>query len=159
MNPWSTEALTERGWALFMTRTYEEAEPYFLKALEIDSRHVVASVLLSHSYSLTGDAERAIRAADLPRLRDGPVMGRAYALAGRRAAAEAILRKIPQSENYSIATVELALGNNDRGLEYLSKAVDERVGFTRFLKVSPEFDKVRSDPRFQQIVARLKLPD
>ena len=158
MNPLSTEALQAHGVVLFLMHRYAEAEPYFLKVLEFEPRHLPASTFLSLTYSLKGEGEKAVKAVDRPELRAGRTMGRAYALAGRRADAEAILRNIPPSDSYGIATIELALGNNDRGLEYLSKAVDERVPFTRLLKVDPQFDNVRSDPRFKQILARLKLP-
>jgi hypothetical protein len=42
--------------------------------------------------------------------------------------------------------------------EYLAKAIDRRQGPIRWMNVSPQFDRLRSDPRFNPLVARLKLP-
>ena len=48
--------------------------------------------------------------------------------------------------------------NWQSSLEYLAKAIDRRQGPIRWLNVSPQYDKIRSDPRFVAQVARLKLP-
>ena len=50
------------------------------------------------------------------------------------------------------------LGDLDRAFEYTGKAIDKRQGPIRWMNVSPQYDKVRSDPRFERLVARLNLP-
>jgi hypothetical protein len=52
-----------------------------------------------------------------------------------------------------------ALGDKDRGFEWLTKAFDQRSGYVPWANVLPAFDGVRSDPRFKALVARLKLPN
>jgi serine/threonine protein kinase/tetratricopeptide (TPR) repeat protein len=159
LNPLSVDALQENGFVLLMMRRYGEAEPHFLRELALEPRNVAASAYLTRVYLAQGEMEKARKAADRPELRDGTLMGRVYAMAGRRAEAEAILRKAPRNDPYGIALLELALGYTERGLDTLSKAVDAHAGLTIWLKVDPVFDRVRSHPRFQQIVARLKLPE
>jgi hypothetical protein len=58
-----------------------------------------------------------------------------------------------------MAIAYFALGDNDRGFEWLTKAFDQRSGFISMAKFSPLFDGIRDDPRFKALVARLKLPD
>ena len=50
------------------------------------------------------------------------------------------------------------LGDLERAYEYMSKAIDKRQGPIRWMNVSPQYDRFRSDPRFKALVARLKLP-
>jgi serine/threonine protein kinase len=63
------------------------------------------------------------------------------------------------SDPQAIALVYFALGDNDRGFQWLTRAFDERQLFVSFVKFDPAFDNVRSDPRFEALVARLRLPD
>jgi hypothetical protein len=44
-------------------------------------------------------------------------------------------------------------------LEQLAKAIDAREPPVVIMKVSAAFDTVRSDPRFQAQLARLKFPN
>jgi hypothetical protein len=57
-----------------------------------------------------------------------------------------------------VALTYFALGDRNRGFEWLTRAFDQRAGYLPWAKVNPVFDDVRSDPRFEELVARLKLP-
>ncbi len=57
----------------------------------------------------------------------------------------------------SIAEVHLGLGENDQGLEWLGRAYREHSYQNIFLKVDEEFDPVRPDPRFQDLLRRIGL--
>ena len=159
VNPLSSEAHFNYGFALYMARRYADAERHFLRVLELEPRNLPAAALLSMSYLLTERAQEAFVVADRPALRGSSVMARIYAATGRRADAQKLLAAIPVTDSYSIAVVQLALGNTDEGLDALAKAVDRRQGLTRFIKVDPMFDSVRADPRFHATLARLKLPE
>lgn len=159
VNPLSPEAHFNYGFALYMARRYADAERHFLRVLELEPRRVPAAALLSMTYLLTGRAPDAFRIADRPALRASSVMARVYAATGRRLDAQRLLEEFPATDPYSIAVVELALGNKDKGLDALDQAVDRRQGLARWMKVDPSFNSVRADPRFQAILARLKLPE
>ena len=59
-----------------------------------------------------------------------------------------------------VALVYFALGEKDRGFEWLMKAFDQRQSYVTWAKVNPLFsDSVRLYPRFKALVARLNLPD
>ena len=51
------------------------------------------------------------------------------------------------------------LGDHDRAIEWLEKGFQQRVGAIGYIKAAPFFDPLRKDPRFQDLVRRLKLPE
>jgi hypothetical protein len=48
--------------------------------------------------------------------------------------------------------------NREAALEWLAKAMDAHQGYMRWVGVIPFLDPLREDPRFQAIIAPLKLP-
>jgi serine/threonine protein kinase/tetratricopeptide (TPR) repeat protein len=50
------------------------------------------------------------------------------------------------------------LGERDRAFEYLERAYVERDGDLIFLKTDPDFDSLRSDPRYADLLRRIGLP-
>lgn len=58
---------------------------------------------------------------------------------------------------FDLARLYAALGDRDRAIEWLGKAIEERSYAMPFLKVDPDFDNVRSDPRFSNLLRRLDL--
>ena len=95
-----------------------------------------------------------------------PVMLYGYACgrAGRRPEALRALddlRAMSQKRYVSaflLAGVYVGLGEKDKAFESLEKAYEERSGRLIYLGVLRAFDPLRSDPRFQDLVRRIKLP-
>ena len=56
------------------------------------------------------------------------------------------------------ARIYARLGNKTRALEWLEKAYRERDTFLVNLKVDPDYDSLRSDPHFADLVRRIGLP-
>ncbi len=57
-----------------------------------------------------------------------------------------------------MAIVYAALDETDRTFAWLEKAFDEvAVWFTLFVKCDPRLDPVRPDPRFQDLLRRMRL--
>ena len=53
----------------------------------------------------------------------------------------------------------MALGENDQALEWLETAYEDRPEGMVWLKPDPIFDPLRSDPRFQDLLRRMNLPE
>jgi TolB-like protein len=95
-----------------------------------------------------------------------PVMlyGYACAQAGRRPEALQALEDLrAMSERrfvsaFLVAGVYVGLGEKDNALQSLEKAYEERSGRLVYLGVLRAFDPLRSDPRFQDLVRRIRLP-
>jgi tetratricopeptide (TPR) repeat protein len=90
-------------------------------------------------------------------------LGNAYALAGKRGEALRVLdelMKLSRHEYVSptvLAIVYIGLREKDQAFALLEKAYQERSGFLTELMVEPMFDSLRSDPRFQEQLRRMKL--
>jgi hypothetical protein len=50
------------------------------------------------------------------------------------------------------------LGEQEKAMESLEKAVEDRDLFPDAIRMEPEFDNLRSDPRFTNLLRRIGLP-
>ena len=91
-------------------------------------------------------------------------LGLDYGEAGERDEALNILRQLKERSRQgyvdpmSLALVYLGLGEKDQAFAWLEKAYEERSLMETFLKASPGFAPLRSDPRFQDLLRRMNLP-
>ena len=92
-------------------------------------------------------------------------LGHAYAMAGRRADAEKILRDLERKAKsdyvspYLIATVYAGLGEKDQAFAWLEKAyVEKSWDLPWNLRSDLRVDSLRGDPRFQGLVRRFNFP-
>ncbi len=58
---------------------------------------------------------------------------------------------------YLFALVYAGLGDKDQTFAQLEKAFQDRSFFLIWLKVEPQFDSLRDDPRFQDLLRRIGL--
>lgn len=59
---------------------------------------------------------------------------------------------------YDIAETYLALGDDDQTLAWLQKAADEHANQVIHLNVDPRYERLRFNPRFQDLLRNLHLP-
>lgn len=89
-------------------------------------------------------------------------LGFAYAMAGKRDEAEAILgqlKALSQRRYVSgiyFAVVCAGLKDNDRAIEYLNEAFESRHPGLVLIRIEPMFDGLRSDERFKQVVKKFE---
>lgn len=87
----------------------------------------------------------------------------ARALAGRRSEAQKTIdeMKALATRHYVspayVAYIYNALGDRDQTFEWLEKAYADHSWDLVFLKVNPLWDRLRPDPRFTDLLRRLKL--
>ena len=160
VNPLAAELRFNYGFVLYMNRKYADAERELLRAVDLEPRYVLAYILLSLNYAKMGRLQDALASIDRPELQASGTLGASYAALGRRDDALKILARVDlEVDPLSASHVYFALGDSNRGFEYLTKSVERRQGPVRWLNVWPFYDDVRSDPRFAALVARLKLPE
>jgi hypothetical protein len=59
---------------------------------------------------------------------------------------------------YNIATIYASLGKKDQAFDWLEKSYEDRTFWLAGLKVDPEMDTLRSDPRFKELLRRMNFP-
>ena len=57
-----------------------------------------------------------------------------------------------------LAALYTALGDSDAAFASLEKAYSEHDLQLQFLKVDPSYDRLRDDPRYQDLMRRVGLP-
>jgi len=91
-------------------------------------------------------------------------LGRAFAIAGKQEEALRILRELRSLAKkryvspFELALIHFALGQVDRGFEWLAKAYQDRCFELIAIRVDPRFDSVAGDSRFVTQFSRLGLP-
>ncbi len=169
LEPLSLVINTNLGWITYQARDYEQAAAHCERVLELQPAHVQALyylalvriqqkrfdeaiALLQQAWELSG--EGAV-------LRGG--LGYAYAMAGQRPAAEAVLAELTallptqQGSHYFIAMVQTGLGNAEAALTALELACEERVSMLVHLPTEPMLDSLRSEARFAELIRRVGL--
>jgi tetratricopeptide (TPR) repeat protein len=90
-------------------------------------------------------------------------IGYAYAVTGKRSKALKILDELPELakqkyvQPHHMAVIYSGLGDKDNAFHWLNKAVADRTSTITNIKVWPIFDSVRDDPRYEDLVRRLRL--
>jgi predicted Zn-dependent protease len=90
-------------------------------------------------------------------------LGRAYAKSQKKHEANEMLNELNELSKqqyvsaYEVATIYVALGNNEQAFQLLEEAYAEHSFHLVYLNVSPQFKPVGSDRRFQNLVQRIGL--
>ncbi|MBI1791552.1 MAG: tetratricopeptide repeat protein [Acidobacteria bacterium] len=168
-----TEPQPEAGGFLSLglqfVRQHDQAIEYARKTLAIDPNFYIAHVSLGLALEQKRQFQDAAAAFEsAARLFDSPwilaQIARVRAVAGNRAEARQRLEHLLKlkTERYvaplDIASVYLGLGQNDQAMAWLEKAFIDRNGFLIYLRTDPLLDGLRSDPRFQDLVRRMRFP-
>ena len=164
ITPQSAVIATAVSNVLFLAGKFDEAIVQCRKALELDPGAVAAHTVLRWAYELKGMHNEALAAFEQERSFAGDTptthAKRAHVLAaiGKREEAQAILDEIiaKRSQNwvtaYEIAIIYTLLDDFDNAFRWLAQAEREHaVGFT-FVRVDPHLAKLRSDPRFVDLL-------
>jgi tetratricopeptide (TPR) repeat protein len=136
--------------------------------LELEPRLVVAYFTLTEAYMLSGNGNLAIRegqrALDLGVPGARSVLAAGYLVAGRTAEAiETLKQAVDESRQmsgpfYSVAVAWSVLGDSERAFQYLERAYSDHEPLMVLLNVQPEFDSIRADRRFSDLVRRVGIP-
>ena len=167
LDPLSLSSHVIVGYALFQARRFDEAIAEFKKVLEVEENNKGAKYWLKYAYLHKGmyreaidGFEEAIQGGDNPS--DQIYLGAAYAKAGEREKAQAILKKLETRKEYvspgELPVLYVALGEHDKAFASFEKAYAARDLQLQFLKVDPSFDPLRDDPRFADLMRRVGLP-
>jgi tetratricopeptide (TPR) repeat protein len=156
------------GRTLYHARQYDRAIEQLRGVLAENADFSVANVYLGMAYlqkHMFGEAITTLeKYATLSKTSESlGFLGHAYGVAGRRAAALQILERLnalPKTADFSpfaIALVYTGLGEQDRALDWLDRAVRERSIGVGGIGSDPIFDPLRSNSRFAELLRRIGL--
>ena len=156
------------GQILFFAGRNDEALDRLNKTIDLNPNFWLSHLFISGVYIEKRMHAEAIAAAQKAEELSGNSLSeayRAYALAkwGKLEAARAVLDKLLKLSNeryvppYTFALVYNGLGESDKALDYLEKGFAEKNVLMVFLKVDPKWNNLRNEPRFIELMRRMKL--
>ena len=168
LDPLSPIITSELGYSYLYARKYDQAIEEFRKAAELYPDFSPAHGFLAHAYEQVGRYDEAIAEAQKAIAlthdsHDFIGLARINARSGRRGEAQRLLRHIAEGSKdryYSsalMAMVYVALGDKDRAFEWLEKAYQQKDWGLVQLRVSPDFDSIRNDPRFVDLLNQMSF--
>jgi adenylate cyclase len=166
LDPLNTFLNTDLAFFFYWARRYEDATAQIRKTLELDSNNGFAHSILGWCLIWKGsktearaEFQRATTLDDLPWYVGS--LGYACAVSGDRAKAEQILRELEDlaKQRYvspaNRASVYLGLGENEKALDWLEKAYEDRDPIFWWINGDQLYDSVRQAPRFQALVQKV----
>ncbi len=169
LNPLSPLYNVMVGWPYFYARRYDEAIEWYKRALELDPNFAQAYEDISLTNRLQGKDDEAIAALLKARSLNGAkpeaiaAAQQAYATGGFRKFWQHNLAQVQaqmkerRMRAWRVAGIYNALGDRDQTFAWLEKAYEERDSLLLFLKVLPQFEPLRNDPRFVDLLRRIGL--
>ena len=166
LDPISPMVNATAGRALCYARQYEASVEQLQKTIELDPQLSVAHCYLGMTYTLQGRYEEALAALHkaLEISSEFPwatyYVGLVHVFTGNRDKAMEILRELKSPgimRPMLVSGIYSALGEYDKVFECLEKAYEERDFLLPWINVLPDNDRLRSDPRFQDLIRRLGL--
>jgi TolB-like protein/Flp pilus assembly protein TadD len=171
LDPLSVETNRALGSVFYWAGRNEEALNQYRKTIELDPKDARLHGHLADVYARKGMYPEAIAeqqkylslSGDEEAAQD---LGRDFASSGYPAAMEALYRKtlafLEEAGKYAyvspvhFAVLHAQLGQKDEAFSWLEKAFEERQPWLGQLKVDPQFEPLRSDPRFGQLIRRVE---
>ncbi len=169
LEPASLVMNTFMGATLYYAGRYDEAIDQCRRTIEMDPNFAVAHWHLGLAYEQEQVFDAAIEEFQKAVSLSGgsPLMkaalGHAYAKSQKKHEANKILAELNELSKqqyvspYEVATICVALGNDEEAFQLLGKAYTEHSFHLVYLNVWPEFKSVSSDSRFQGLVQRVGL--
>ncbi len=167
LDPLSLIVRVGTAWVLYFARRYAEARRHAAEVLELNPEFWPAHYVLGMAYGQEGQWAQAVvelerTAALFP---DHPnnlaTLGYAYAGASREEDARRALAQLMDLAQrryvrpFDLALIHLGLGEKDRAIEWLEAAYREGGNWMNYLRVEPQFDRLRGDPRFADLLRRI----
>ena len=172
LDPFSSLANFIVGSALVFTRQWDPAIEQLRSAKELDPTFWFAPCFLGRAYEHKGRLPESIAEFQLalelekdnPEIWSG--LGHAYALSGKKVEAQRVLAHLKELSVHSyvapfdFAVIYAGLGEEDQAIAWLNRAYTDRSYYMAvYLTTDARLDSLRSDPRFADLLRRVRLPD
>ena len=167
LDPVSLPTEVQAARIYFFKHDYDRATAECRKIIDVDPEFAGAHQFLGRIYAQQRLYPQALRELERARSRVDnaevlSLIGYTYAVSGRRNEATAVLDELrtwsarKYVSPYHFALVYAGLGASADAFQWLEKAYEEREGRLTILGDAPEFSSLRPDPRFQDLVRRIR---
>jgi len=170
LDPLTPTSNLQLGWVLYYAHRYDQSIAQLQKTLVLAPDFAYANMELGWNYAQKGMYAEAVeqcrRAVTL--MPDEQVMlgscGNVFGVAGKHQDALKLLGRLKYAsarsyvDAYNIAFLYNGLGDDDHVIEWLERAYRERSPSLFGLRTDPWSDRLRSDPRFRDLLRRMNFP-
>ena len=169
LDPLSSRNNALEGQFLLHAGQTDEALARLQKTFDLEPNFWLAHLFAASAYIEKGMFPEAVaearKAREISGVSTHPIAFEGYALAksGKRAEAKGLLAKLLKlsTERYvspsNIALIYNGLGERDETLAWLERGFEQREPKMVFLKVEPKWNNLRSEPRFLDLMKRMRL--
>lgn len=169
LDPLSPIIEAQHGWLLIHARRYKEALEVLRRVIERTPNYQWALWQLGMGTAHHGDAPAAVAILEPAAASHRThaflgFLGYAYGRAGRRADAMRVLNELLTASRrgyvspHALMFVYMGLGDRDKAFQCLEQSFAERSNGVAWMAVAPDYDTLRSDPRFATLLAKTGLP-
>jgi tetratricopeptide (TPR) repeat protein len=167
LDPLSLLAHRNRGNLLFHARLYDAALEALREARELDPNFSWTWSTEARVHLQKGNCAEALATSEKAVALLGRVhFSRPMAIVrcrsvkeGRAAVAEFERARPQKGASVQVAMLYATLGYRERALQELEGAIGEPTDWLGYLKMSPELDSLRSEPRFKRVLAKVGLDE
>ena len=173
LDPLSAETNRALGATYYWARQYDNAIAQYLKTIDLDPRIPDVHDFLSDAYARKGMYKEAIEEEQKFLRLSGDEEGATilgqdfesygYQKAKQRQLQAALNSYLDASKQEYVSPMLLAamfaqLDKKDEAFGWIEKALEERSPWLIQIKTDPQFENLRSDPRFKEVLRRVGLP-
>lgn len=175
LDPYSLAIASDYGISLFYARRYEESIAYFKKLIDQDPSYYRDHVYLASVYEKLGRYEEALAERVKGAVLDGASPeeiskreaqiltafrsegAKGYWKAFVEIATARNVGNNPTKNNIRLADYYSHLGQKDKSFELLNEEFETTGNYPDGLEVSPQWDDLRDDPRFDELLRKLNF--
>jgi tetratricopeptide (TPR) repeat protein len=164
LDPLRSSYYSVLGYQLYEAERYDEANTVLQKALELNPQREFTHNILGLIFLARGHPQEALveiqqEASDWAKMTDEALV---YHALGRHQASDAALRELiatyAHDSAYQIAEVYAYRGEIDEAFKWLDRAYNQHDPGLVGLKVEPLLKSLHQDPRYIELLKKMRLP-
>jgi TolB-like protein/DNA-binding winged helix-turn-helix (wHTH) protein/lipoprotein NlpI len=164
LDPLRARSYSSLGGQFYAAGRYQEANAMLQKALELNPKKEHDHLFRGQILLAQGRPQQALIEIEQDTGEIWKLLGEAlaYHSLGRPQdsdeALQQLIAKSQQDSAFQIAEVYAFRGESDEAFEWLERAYRQRDGGLMFLKIDPLLKGLRQDPRYSELLKKMRLP-
>lgn len=152
----------------YLAGRLDEAEHELHRTMELDPDAPLPHLVLGMVRARQGNVSEGIAEIEKAYALDDNAeiagwLGYAYGLSGRKGDAERLVRDLEKRTGefvpaYAIAMLHASLGDKDEAFAWLDRSFEDHSEGVGWIRVDPRLQPLRSDPRYADLLQRIRLP-